>query len=79
MENAKKRKQYNLAFVVAGNWKCLEIQPRENATNATNALQCDYTFIKIVDLRRHLLTHAGEKNHKCDQCDFGTLALWQAI
>ena len=80
MENAKNLKRYNLASVVERNSQAhLKTRPREKRYKCN---QCDYAFIKTVNLWKNLLTHAGEKNHKCDhsrdifyksdQCDFAS-------
>ena len=31
--------------------------------------QCVKSFIKSIDMQRHMMTHTGEKTFKCDQCD----------
>ena len=30
---------------------------------------CGKTFVQIIVLNDHMLTHTGEKSHQCNQCD----------
>ncbi|XP_055603705.1 zinc finger protein 436-like [Uranotaenia lowii] len=46
------------------------IDDKESETGEENKCNyCDKVFKRATHLKRHILTHTGEKNFKCDACD----------
>ena len=47
-----------------------DIQSENEASNKIfNCLECDKTFSSAEYLRRHKITHTGEKRYTCAKCD----------
>ena len=47
-------------------------KPKREYKNRIQCLKCDYSATALSKLVNHLMTHTGDKPHKCDQCDYAS-------